>query len=78
MVVQGKVGMWAGGLGSRDYGSRLVREGILKDVVDIDRRRKVEALWRCVGGYSRIISEKKMGLGLMIKCGKVGGRSRVR
>lgn len=33
----------------------------------IDRKRKVEALWRCVGGYSRIISEKKMGLGVIDK-----------
>ena len=53
---------------TRDYGFRLVGEGILKDVMDIiDRKRKVEALWRCVGGYSRIISEKKMDLGVIDK-----------
>lgn len=54
---------------ARDYGFRLVGEGILlKDVMDIiDRKRKVEALWRCVGGYSRIISEKKIGLGVIDK-----------
>lgn len=59
-----------------DYGSRLVHEGILKDVMDMDRKRQVETLWRCVGGYSRIISEKKMGLGWLIRCGKVVGSSR--
>lgn len=52
-------------------------EGILKDVMDIDRKRKVEALWRCVSGYSRIISEKRWVWGGLIRCGKMVGSEEV-